>query len=518
MLYQKFSQPLPKSLLTLQRQEIESAKRHLENAIASKVVLWQPRLENKPQQLAYASPADRLFYGGSAGGGKSDLLLGLALTAHRSSIIYRREYGQLKGLIKRSRKIVGSNGRYNSTDKIWAKLPGDRDLEFGGIQREDDVEKFQGRDHDFIGYDELTHFTRSQFDFLCGWCRSHIPNQRTRIVGTGNPPTTVEGQWVIEYWAPWLAPTHELYPHPPGELIWYITVNSKDEIIQVGGDRPEDVERDGELVTPHSRTFIAARLDDNPDLAKGNYRSVLQAMPEPLRSRLLYGSFDIIENDLAWQLLRTNLVEQAMQRWEAVSQPEKGITHLGLDVARGGEDQTVLAPRRDLYFDPLVVFEGKDTPDGQAVARLVYPYCHQDMQINIDGIGVGSAAVDILKPIFTVNSVINSASALDAAGKKLTDRSGLLTFANIRAASYWAIYEALEYGNDLLLPRDAKLKQELCAHRWKVKGDVIHLESKDDVKERIGRSPDRSDAIALAMYAIQPHPLTPADLFRSTRR
>jgi hypothetical protein len=140
------------------------------------------------------------------------------------------------------------------------------------------------------------------------------------------------------------------------------------------------------------------------------------------------------------------------------------------------------------------------------------------MQINIDGIGVGSAAVDILKSIFVVNSVINSASALDAAGKKLTDRSGLLTFANIRAASYWAIYEALEYGNDLLLPRDPKLKQELCAQRWKVVGDVIHLLPKDDVKKLIGRSPDRSDAIALAMYTWPQPTLSPADLFRSRGR
>lgn len=446
------------------------------------------------------------------------MLLGLALTAHKSSIIFRREYGQLKGLIKRSRAIIGSRGRYNSTDKIWTKLPGDRDLEFGAIQYEHDVEKFQGRDHDYLGYDEITHFTRSQFDFLCGWCRTHIPNQRTRIIGTGNPPTSVEGQWVIEYWAPWLDSTHELYPHPPGELIWYITVNSKDEIIQIGGDRPDDIERDGELITPHSRTFIAARLDDNPDLAKGNYRSVLQAMPEPLRSRLLYGSFDIIENDPAWQLLRTSLVEEAMQRWEAITQPETPITILGVDVARGGEDSTVFAPRRGWYFDPLIVYPGADTPDGQAIARLAYPLCHQDMEINIDGIGVGSAAVDILKPIFKVNSVINSASAIAADGKKLTDRSGLLTFANIRAASYWAIYEALEHGKDLLLPRDAKLKQELCAQRWKVVGDVIHLLPKDDVKELIGRSPDRSDAIALAMYACPQPAISLGDLYRSTSR
>lgn len=56
----------PKSLLIMERQRKEALKKQLDNAAFSNVVLWQPRTENKPQQLAYSSPADRLFYGGSA--------------------------------------------------------------------------------------------------------------------------------------------------------------------------------------------------------------------------------------------------------------------------------------------------------------------------------------------------------------------------------------------------------------------------------------------------------------------
>ena len=61
-----------------------------------------PHPNNIPQMSAYCNEADIIYYGGSAGGGKSDLLLGLALTDHKKSIIYRREYKQLRELTDRS--------------------------------------------------------------------------------------------------------------------------------------------------------------------------------------------------------------------------------------------------------------------------------------------------------------------------------------------------------------------------------------------------------------------------------
>ena len=59
--------------------------------------LWAPEPSNAPQLAAYNRQADLLLYGGAAGGGKTDLLLGLALTAHARSVIFRRAYGDLNG-------------------------------------------------------------------------------------------------------------------------------------------------------------------------------------------------------------------------------------------------------------------------------------------------------------------------------------------------------------------------------------------------------------------------------------
>ncbi|MHC5825531.1 MAG: Hint domain-containing protein, partial [Nostoc sp.] len=128
------------------RQEWEEALQKIAPA-ANNIVLWKSL--PGPQTMAYESLADELFYGGAAGGGKSDLILGLALTAHQNSIIFRREYPQLKGLVQRCKKILkGTKAKYNSTEKVWNGLPEQRNLEFGACQHEDDVEKYQGRPHD----------------------------------------------------------------------------------------------------------------------------------------------------------------------------------------------------------------------------------------------------------------------------------------------------------------------------------------------------------------------------------
>ncbi len=84
-----------------------------------------------PQSEAYSCQADELFYGGQAGGGKSDLLLGLALTAHQRSLILRRVHRDVGSLIDRTPEILGTRSGYNGQTHIWWRLDG-RTLEFGG--------------------------------------------------------------------------------------------------------------------------------------------------------------------------------------------------------------------------------------------------------------------------------------------------------------------------------------------------------------------------------------------------
>ncbi len=93
-------------------------------------------------------------------------------------------------------------------------------------------------------------------------------------------------------------------------------------------------------------------------------------------------------------------------------------------------------------------------------------------------------------------------------GTSLTDRSGRLHFANVRAAAYWRVRELLdpEAGSAVCLPDDPELLADLAAPKWELRGGKIMLESKDDLRERLGRSPDCGDAAVLAFWGEGPLP------------
>ncbi len=139
------------------------------DAVLDTMPMWVP--QPGPQRMAYESQADILFYGGAAGGGKTSLMLGLCLTAHQRSIVFRREAVQLTGLEEDMSRILGGRTGYNSQSGVW-RLPGGRVMEFGSVAQPEDWTKYQGRAHDLKCFDELAHFLEPQFRALIGWLRS----------------------------------------------------------------------------------------------------------------------------------------------------------------------------------------------------------------------------------------------------------------------------------------------------------------------------------------------------------
>lgn len=470
------------------------------------------------QQQALDSDADILFYGGAAGGGKTDLLLGCAGTQHVRSIIFRREFTQLSAVIDRSEEIYSRHGKYNGSKYFWRLRTGrkNRKLEFGSCQHDGDEAKHQGKARDFIGFDELPHFTEKMFRTLIGWLRSSDPEQRCRVIGAGNPPLNPEEEWVVQFFAPWLDPTHP-NPAAPGELRYFATINGKDEevpdkraFVLVDGERVYDFNPDNfrptQIIKPLSRTFIPASVEDNPYYLASGYMAVLQSMPEPLRSKLLYGSFTAGKEDHPWQVIPTEWVRLAQERWKARTKPDVPLSALGADIARGGKDKTVLTPRYDNWFDYAVCHPGKSTPDGRAAAQYIYEEVknYPNAVVNIDVIGVGSSAYDYTKDIHPKTVPMNASEGSDK-----RDKSGNLGFANQRAEWYWLLREALDplSGMDICLPPDRELLVDLCAPRWKLTSKGILVEPKEDIITRIGRSPDKGDSCVYA-HAIKHIPGT----------
>ncbi len=192
----------------------------LQEEVAGATKIWVPNIG--PQTEAFFNPADELFYGGQAGGGKTDLIVGSAITVHQQSLILRRFANDAIGVAERAMDILGSREGFNG-QSLKLRLGDGRAIDFGGCKDEADKERYKGRPHDLIGFDEVCDFLQSQYEFIIAWNRSVDPEQRCRVICAGNPPTTAEGLWVIQRWAPWLNPNHPKYPFPDGELLWYTT-------------------------------------------------------------------------------------------------------------------------------------------------------------------------------------------------------------------------------------------------------------------------------------------------------
>lgn len=450
------------------------------------VAEWKPL--PGPQTKAFHCEADELYYGGQAGGGKTDLLLGLAGTSHHRSIIFRRVFKEFRELIERSREVLDSIGSYNESLHIW-RLNDGRMIELASIDHPKQLGSYKGRPHDLKAWDEVSEFTELMFRFVNAWNRTTRQGQRCRVVATGNPPTNAEGEWIIRYWGPWL---DEQYPHPakPGELRWFANVDGKD--VECG---KKPFRHKGELIVPRSRTFIPAKLSDNPYLEKTGYRAVLQGLPEPLRSQMLYGDHSIGQADDARQVIPTAWIKAAQARWTE-ERPTCAMTAMGVDPARGGTAQMVIAPRYRNWFAPLIKHPGKTVPDGLTAATLVANEVQARAIVNIDIGGIGTSPYDSIVALKTIRVFgLNGAEASDE-----TDKSELLHFANKRAEWYWKLREALDpmSGEDIALPPDPELLADLCAPRFEVKARGIQIESKDDIIRRLGRSPDCGDAVVYA--------------------
>jgi hypothetical protein len=296
-----------------------------------------------PQTEAFVCQADELFYGGEAGGGKTDLGIGLALTEHTRSLLLRRINKDAVKIKPRIEEILGHDSGYNGQLQRWRL--GERQIDIAGCEQESDKQRFKGDPHDLIVFDEGTDFLESQYRFIIGWNRSTDPKQRCRVIVASNPPTTAEGLWVVKYWGPWLDTTHP-NPAKPGELRWFTTVAGEDR--EVDGPGPHII--DGEPVYARSRTFIRATLSDNPDLARTGYASVLASLPEELRRAYRDGDFSVGIRDADFQVIPSAWVLAAEARWKPDGAHGLSMTAMALDPAGGGRDSAVLARRHGGWY------------------------------------------------------------------------------------------------------------------------------------------------------------------------
>jgi hypothetical protein len=197
-------------------------------------------------------------------------------------------------------------------------------------------------------------------------------------------------------------------------------------------------------------------------------------------------------------------IKAAQARWIANKDlPKEGMTGLGVDVAQGGPDRTVAAPVHGVRIEHPVVLPGAQTTDGPAVAGMVVSVLRDGATIGIDlGGGWGGDAHTHLKTHLNL-PVVGVNPSVAAPGRS---KHGSFEFRNMRAYLFWLMRESLNpiTGDKVELPPDEELAQDLASATFEITRTGILIEPKDDIKKRLGRSPDKGDAVLLGWYASEP--------------
>jgi hypothetical protein len=488
--------------------------------------VWLP--QPGPQTEAYWSKADELLYGGSVGGGKTDLVAGLALTAHERSLVFRRQSTDLDGLWARLEEIARPVLATNNNVKKRMVTTTRKVIEGGHLDAPGAEKTWQGRPHDLIAFDEGAQLDEMKVEFVCRWLRSTTPGQRQRMIIATNPPIPEykdgklvdfgTGMWLKEWFAPWL---DDAFPDPAedGELrhcymiaetdrfktIWVeeAGVYSAATGDYIGGPEVYD-ENNKDHMSSKTRTFIRSRLKDNVFLKDSGYAQRMSATPEPLRSLLMNGDFSIKLEDNPWQIIPTNWVLEAEERGRQLraSGRIKALRQLVLcgDIAQGGSDATTLAALlEENAFDEVLRYPGAETPDGPSVAIRLLNYRRHGSLIVLDG---GGGWAGDTKRTLQRDNQIEAFLFQPGTSDGSWNNALRLKFLNLRAAAWWKFRDALnpESGMNIALPENKRLQTQLTSVLWRAPDKHIIVESKDDIRKRIGSSTDEADAVIMAWF------------------
>lgn len=234
--------------------------------------------------------------------------------------------------------------------------------------------------------------------------------------------------------------------------------------------------------------------------------------PEDLFRKKVLGCFPKVSEDT---LIPQQWIDLAVERWKRAGGKaplqSDAPSILGVDVAGMGRDSSVYCLRRGAWVDTLQSHNSGGSADHMATAGEVSRRRRQDPRlfVSIDTIGEGAGVYSRLVELEGTTPYLISCKASASAklrDKELSDLTGQYRFSNLRAYLLWAVRDWLNPKHDTgaMLPPDSQLAEEMTEVRWSFRSDgKILIEPKEEVKKRLGRSPDRFDALAFTFYPLQ---------------
>lgn len=208
-------------------------------------------------------------------------------------------------------------------------------------------------------------------------------------------------------------------------------------------------------------------------------------------------------------------VQLAVNRWHDLmdTDPDRptsekaavpGAKIIGVDVARGGEDETAIAVRYGSLVEAVHRYRQADTMEtaDTAAAFLTEP----GSIAVVDVIGIGAGVFDALRRYRRQGKIVGRPMPFVAGAQSGgRDAIGEFRFRNDRSAAWWKMRELLDpsRGSQIALPDDERLIEELVAPRYKHHvGGIIVVEEKDEIRKRLGRSTDSADSVIQAFWVV----------------
>ena len=349
--------PNDKKGTVLDSKEFDTLPQSVKDLIAEDETRIVFKPNSGPQTDFLAAGEQDVLYGGSAGGGKSyamlvDPLRYMHLKEHRA-LLLRKSMPELRELIDKSRELYPKafvGAKFREVEKTW-RFPSGASLEFGYLDRDADVYRYQGQSYTWIGIDELTQYpTEFPLQYLQSRLRTTNNQIQCYIRCTANPGG-VGGHWVKKRY---------LDPSPPNESF-------------IGQDKI-------------TRKFIPARLEDNPFLAAdGKYEQMLMSLPPVQRKQLLEGNWDVAEGAAFVEFdYDTHCIDpfELPRHWERVKGIDYGYAAESACIwaAIDPSDETLIV-YRELYQKGLT---------GEDLALRIFEFEKED-RLSVNGVLDGAA-------------------------------------------------------------------------------------------------------------------------------
>jgi hypothetical protein len=345
---------------TLQWQRVVRLRPDLAQVAKPKLTKYSPHRPTPRQTAFLLLPHLEALYGGSAGGGKSDALLMAALqyvdVPGYAALLLRRTYADLSlpgALMDRAEAwLSGTDAKWEERTKTW-HFPAGATLSFGYLETERDKYRYLGAELQFIGFDELTQFTETQYRYLLSRVRRLKGVKIPLRVRTASNPGGVGHEWV------------------------------KQRFITEG--------------PAAGRIFVPAKLYDNPYLDAEEYRTALNELDPITRKQLLEGDWTA-RTELGFfrrewfRVVRRETIPAGLtwvRFWDcAAKAKERSDFWAGAKLARDGDGR--------LWIADLV--RGKwEYADGRRVVLQTALADGKSVRLGIEDTGTGSAVISDLK-------------------------------------------------------------------------------------------------------------------------